>query len=58
VLIRLMSERSGELMRKNFLTRFTLNAHLTALAEALHSVEKNDFIPGPMTGRGSSHGGA
>jgi len=39
VLIRQMSERSAEFMRKNFLTRFTLNAHLTALAEALHSVE-------------------
>jgi glycosyltransferase involved in cell wall biosynthesis len=38
-LIRLMSERSGELMRKNFITRFTLQAHLTALAAAIHSVE-------------------
>jgi glycosyltransferase involved in cell wall biosynthesis len=38
-LIRLMSERSAELMRKNFINRFTLQAHLAALAAALHSVE-------------------
>jgi glycosyltransferase involved in cell wall biosynthesis len=38
-LIRLMSERSGELMRNNFITRFTLERHLADLAAAIRSVE-------------------
>jgi glycosyltransferase involved in cell wall biosynthesis len=38
-LIRLASERSGEPMRANFLKHFTLQAHLTALARAIRSVE-------------------
>lgn len=39
-LIRLMSERSGELMRHNFTSRFTLEKHLAGLAAAIHSVEQ------------------
>jgi|SRR5665213_22520 len=46
-LIRLMSECSAEVMRKNFITRFTLQAHLAALAEALHSVETTGPNPLP-----------
>jgi glycosyltransferase involved in cell wall biosynthesis len=39
-LIRLMSERSGELMRHNFTSRFTLEKHLASLAAAIRSVEE------------------
>lgn len=46
-LIRLMSERSAELMRKHFINRFTLQAHLAALAAALHSVETPATNPLP-----------
>jgi len=38
-LIRLMSERSGETARENFLGRFTIEGHLGNLARAFHSLE-------------------
>ena len=41
-LIRLMSEKSGEAMRDNFLGRFTLERHLENLARAFHGVEHSN----------------
>jgi hypothetical protein len=38
-LILLMNERSGEMMRENFLARFTIECHLENLARAFHSLE-------------------
>jgi len=38
-LIRVLSEWSGELMRRNFIACFTLQSHLAALAAAIRSVE-------------------
>jgi glycosyltransferase involved in cell wall biosynthesis len=38
-LIRLMSEKTGETARENFLGRFTIDCHLDNLARAIHSLE-------------------
>ncbi len=38
-LLKLMSERSGEAVRENFLARFTVERHLENLARAMRSVE-------------------
>lgn len=41
-MINLMTKETGEGLRQMFLARFTLEAHLTKLAEALVSVEQTD----------------
>jgi hypothetical protein len=38
-MINLMTQENGEGLRQMFLARFTLEAHLTKLAEALASIE-------------------
>jgi glycosyltransferase involved in cell wall biosynthesis len=47
-LLRLMSERSGETARENFLGRFTIECHLENLARAFHSLETaaEAWLPG------------
>ena len=43
-LIKLAGEQSGEIMRDNFLARFTLERHLAGLAEAIRSVQEEPAI--------------
>lgn len=48
-LLNLMSEETGEGFREMFLTRFTLEAHLTKLAEAIATVEQPLSPRAPVT---------
>jgi glycosyltransferase involved in cell wall biosynthesis len=48
-LITLMARESGEVFREIFLRQFTLERHLAALAEAMHSVEQPRMSPVPPT---------
>lgn len=41
-LLHLMTQETGESLRQMFLARFTLQAHLTKLAEAISTVEQTD----------------
>lgn len=44
-LLHLMVHETGERLRKIFLERFTLERHLAALSQAIHSVERTDVVP-------------
>jgi glycosyltransferase involved in cell wall biosynthesis len=39
-ILKVLAEKSGERARAHFVANFTLKAHLTALADAIHGVEK------------------
>jgi glycosyltransferase involved in cell wall biosynthesis len=39
-MLKVLAEKSGERAREHFVANFTLKAHLTALAEAIHGIEK------------------
>lgn len=47
-LLNVMSLETGESFRQRFLARFTLEAHLAKLAEAIHCVEQPDPAPRVM----------
>jgi hypothetical protein len=44
-LLKLAAQETGESLRDNFLNRFTIERHLTNLAEALRSVETAEPAP-------------